>query len=83
MNKMGSKADNADIELLQAQCVIQHLLCSIARLEEENEQFIAEFSCNSHPFAWTATTDSIMEKVKRLGQRISGTRHLGIAIFNQ
>jgi len=39
------------------------------------EQFVAEYNCNSHPFAWTATADSILEKVKRLYQRISGTGH--------
>ena len=38
MNKMGSKVGKADTELLQAQCVIQHLLCRIARLEKENER---------------------------------------------
>jgi len=39
------------------------------------EQFVAEYNCNSHPFAWIATADSILEKVKRLCQIISGTGH--------
>jgi hypothetical protein len=39
------------------------------------ERFVAEHNGNSHPFAWTATSDSILEKVKRLCQRISGMGH--------
>jgi len=33
------------------------------------EQFVVECNCNSHPFLWIATADSILEKAKRLCQR--------------
>jgi putative transposase len=46
---------------------------SVNDLIAKIEQFVAEYNCNSHPFSWTATVDSILEKVKRLCQRISGT----------
>jgi putative transposase len=39
------------------------------------EQFVAQYNSNSHPFSWTATADSILEKVKRLCQRISEAGH--------
>ena len=48
---------------------------SVNDLIAKIEQFVAEYNCNSHTFAWTATADSILEKVKRLCQRISGTGH--------
>jgi putative transposase len=48
---------------------------SVKDLIAKIEQFVAEYNCNSHPFAWIATADSILEKVKRLYQRISGTGH--------
>jgi putative transposase len=48
---------------------------SVKDLTAKSEQFVAEYNCNSHTFAWTATADSILEKVKRLCQIISGTKH--------
>ena len=39
------------------------------------EQFVSQYNRNSHSFAWTATAESIIEKVKRLCLRISGTGH--------
>ena len=48
---------------------------SVKDLIAKIKQFVAEYNGNSHPFAWTATADSILEKVKRLCQRISGTGH--------
>jgi putative transposase len=48
---------------------------SVKELIAKIEQFVAEYNSNSHPFSWTATADSILEKVKRLCQRISGTGH--------
>jgi putative transposase len=48
---------------------------SVKELIAKIEQFVAEYNSNYHPFSWTATADSILEKVKRLCQRISGTGH--------
>jgi len=39
------------------------------------EEFVSQYNRTSHPFAWTATAESILEKVRRLCQRISGTGH--------
>ena len=39
------------------------------------ERFVTSYNQNSTPFAWTATADSILEKLSRLCERISGTRH--------
>ena len=48
---------------------------SVKALIEKIEQFVAQYNPTSHPFVWTATADSIIEKVRRLCQLISETGH--------
>jgi putative transposase len=48
---------------------------SVKALVSKIDQFVSTYNRDSHPFVWTATADSILEKVKRLCQRISGTGH--------
>ena len=48
---------------------------SVKELIAKIQQFVDHYNRNSHPFVWTATADSILEKIKRLCQRISETRH--------
>ncbi|MCI0574184.1 MAG: IS630 family transposase [Myxococcaceae bacterium] len=39
------------------------------------ERFVTQANAQAHPFAWTATADSILAKLTRLAQLISGTSH--------
>jgi putative transposase len=48
---------------------------SVKELVSKIEQFVQKYNLKTRPFAWTATADSILEKIKRLCQRISETRH--------
>jgi len=48
---------------------------SVKALVAKIEEFVAHYNQNSHPFDWTATADSILEKIKRLCQYISETAH--------
>ena len=48
---------------------------SVKELIAKIESFVHSYNRDTHPFAWTATADSILEKIKRLCQRISETRH--------
>jgi putative transposase len=48
---------------------------SVKDLIAKIEHFVTNYNKNSRPFAWTATADSILDKVKRLCQRISETQH--------
>jgi putative transposase len=48
---------------------------SVKELVSKIEQFVHQYNNSSQPFAWTATADSILEKIKRLCQFISGTKH--------
>jgi len=48
---------------------------SVKELITKIELFVHSYNRDTHPFIWTATADSILEKIKRLCQRISETRH--------
>jgi len=48
---------------------------SVKELVSKIERFVHHYNLKTQPFVWTATADSILEKVKRLCQRISETRH--------
>jgi len=48
---------------------------SVKDLIAKIEQFVSQYNRNSCPFIWTATADSILEKVRRLCQLISETGH--------
>ena len=48
---------------------------SVKQLIARIEQFVAAHNKNTAPFTWTATADSIFEKIQRLCSRISGTAH--------
>jgi putative transposase len=48
---------------------------SVKQLIEKIEQFVQKHNQDARPFAWVATADSILEKVRRLCNVISGTAH--------
>jgi putative transposase len=48
---------------------------SVKELKNRIDRFVTVYNKNSKPFAWTATAESIMQKVKRLCEGISGTQH--------
>jgi len=48
---------------------------SVKALIDKIEYFVNLYNQNSRPFVWTATADSILEKVRRLCQLISETGH--------
>ena len=48
---------------------------SVTDLRRRIEQFTDHWNEHPKPFVWTATADSIFEKLSRLSKAISGTRH--------
>ncbi len=48
---------------------------SVKELIEKIDSFVKHYNRKHRPFVWTATADSILEKIARLCTRISGTRH--------
>jgi transposase len=48
---------------------------SVKDLVLKIDQFVQHYNAHTQPFVWTATADSILDKIKRLCQYISETRH--------
>ena len=48
---------------------------SVKDLVTTIDTFVKNYNTNTRPFIWTATADSILEKIKRLCQYISETKH--------
>ena len=48
---------------------------SVRDLTQKIETFVQHYNRKSRPFLWTATADSILEKLERLSKSIAGTRH--------
>ena len=48
---------------------------SVKDLVNKIDSFVQHHNTNTTPFVWTATADSILQKVERLCQRISETQH--------
>jgi len=48
---------------------------SVKELVQNIDAFVQHYNRSSRPFVWTATADSILEKIARLCSRISGTSH--------
>ena len=47
----------------------------VTELVNKIDSFIKSYNAHAIPFIWTATAQSILEKIKRLCEYISGTRH--------
>src|SRR6201988_1063333 len=48
---------------------------SVHDLVEKIDAFVQRYNHSTRPFVWTATADSILQKIARLCSRISGTPH--------
>ena len=48
---------------------------NVREMIKKIEAFVEHHNSNCAPFKWTATADSILAKLERLSQRISGTSH--------
>ena len=48
---------------------------SVRDLTRKIEVFVKHYNRKSQPFAWTATSDSIFDKLERLSKAIAGTGH--------
>lgn len=48
---------------------------SVTDLRRQIERFVSNWNQHPHPFKWTATAESILAKLERLGKLICGTEH--------
>lgn len=61
--------------LITQQAIRRGTFSSVKELKTKIQQYIDQYNRHPQPFIWTASADSILAKVERLCQRISGTRH--------
>ncbi|MFH1312138.1 MAG: IS630 family transposase [Candidatus Eisenbacteria bacterium] len=61
--------------IITQQAIRRGTFHSVKDLVRKIDGFVSEYNRNSKPFAWTATADSILQKIERLCQTISGTQH--------
>jgi putative transposase len=57
------------------QAIRRGSLRSLEDLVSRIDHVVQHYNRNCRPFAWTATADSILQKLARLCSRISGTAH--------
>jgi len=61
--------------LITQQAIRRGTFSSVKELKTKIQQYIDTYNRHPRPFIWTATADSILAKVNRLCQRISGTQY--------
>jgi putative transposase len=61
--------------LITQQAIRRGTFRSVKDLVTKIDHFVQHYNRNCRPFAWTATADSIFQKLGRLCSRISGTAH--------
>jgi putative transposase len=61
--------------LITQQAIRRGSFRSVRELIRRIEEFVHHYNRHSRPFTWTATADSIFQKLTRLCSRISGTPH--------
>ena len=59
--------------LITQQAIRRGSFRSVRELIRRIEEFVQHYNRHSRPFIWTATADSIIQKLTRLCSRISGT----------
>jgi putative transposase len=61
--------------IITQQAIRRGSFSSVAELIKKIRSYTENYNPTARPFAWTATADSILAKLDRLCQRISGTQH--------
>jgi len=61
--------------LITQQAIRRGTFRSVKELVAKIDRFVRTYNAHAKPFVWTATADSILAKIQRLCDRISGTQH--------
>jgi hypothetical protein len=48
---------------------------NVKELVAQIDRFVRTYNARASPFIWTVTVDSILQKIRRLCEHISGTQH--------
>ena len=61
--------------IITQQAIRRGTFSSVKQLTRNIDRFVNDYNAKNRPFVWTATADSILEKVERLSRVICGTEH--------
>ena len=61
--------------LITQQAIRRGSFRSVKELVQKIDAYVVNYNLHRRPFAWTATADSILAKLKRLCKVINGTSH--------
>lgn len=61
--------------LITQQAIRRGSFDSVADLKRKINEFVGQYNQHPKPFMWTATTESILQKIERLCKGINGTAH--------
>ena len=61
--------------LITQQAIRRGSFKTVRELIKNIDAYVEKYNVHTSPFAWTATADSILQKIERLCKVISGTRH--------
>jgi len=61
--------------IITQQAIRRGTFRSVRNLVTKIDEFVDAYNARSTPFTWTATSESILEKVRRVCEVISGTQH--------
>ena len=61
--------------IITQQAIRRGSFSSVPQLRKRIDGFVENYNKNCRPFVWTATADSILDKVERIGLLVSGTAH--------
>jgi putative transposase len=61
--------------LITQQAIRRGSFRSVRDLVHKIDRYVTHYNASSRPFIWTATADSILQKIQRLCKLINGTQH--------
>jgi putative transposase len=61
--------------LITERAIRRNSFTSVRELKQQIELFVQRYNADATPFSWTATADSILQKIKRVAKRIFATGH--------
>jgi hypothetical protein len=68
--------------LITTQAIRRGSFDSVADLKRKIDEFVKHYHQHPKPFTWTATAESILAKIERLGKGMSESAHaMGLSVF--
>ena len=69
------RVGSINLDRVGQQAIRRGTFRSVKELVDKIDRYVQSSKAHAQPFVWTASADSILAKVQRLCERISGTEH--------